>query len=180
VEQADTATAGAGAFRAWTEGVEPPLEATGGPTGEVTVTTGSPGGGRSVFPVGFEELPVAFLGALDLGPRPVPEGPTVRLSAGAMAVLIGRRQAHGHGLPAGEANALQQRLDPGVRHWTVRLEALGGRRRRNLEVLEGEGGIWRVHPTEDGLVELAPASATTVVRDLVALLALGRSARLPT
>jgi hypothetical protein len=56
-----------------------------------------------------------------------------------------------------------------VRHWTLRLEA--GPRRRNLEVLQGEGGIWRVRPADDGLVELAPTTTTAVVRELVALLA---------
>jgi hypothetical protein len=86
-----------------------------------------------------------------------------------MAVLIGRRQAHGHGLPADQAAALQRRLDAGVRHWSVRLEDDRGRR-RNLEVVEGaDAGIWRVRPAGE-LVELAPTSTTEVVRGLVELL----------
>jgi hypothetical protein len=48
----------------------------------------------------------------------------------------------------------------------VRFEAGGWR--RNLEVLEGEGGIWRVRPAGE-LVELAPTTTTAVVRELVAL-----------
>jgi hypothetical protein len=42
-------------------------------------------------------------------------------------------------------------------------------RRRNVEVVEGDGGIWRVRPADDGLVELAPTTTTAVVRELVAL-----------
>ena len=41
--------------------------------------------------------------------------------------------------------------------------------RRNLEVLEGDGGIWRVRPVEE-LVELAPTTSTAIVRELLALL----------
>ena len=88
-----------------------------------------------------------------------------------MAVVIGRGQAHGHDLPPEVANELQERLDAGVRHWTVRF-ARGGWR-RNLEVLEGERGIWRVRPVEGELVELAPTSTTAVVRELIALLLQG-------
>ena len=69
------------------------------------------------------------------------------------------------------ATGLQRRLEAGVRHWTVRFEA--GAWRRNLEVLEGEGGIWRVRPVGE-LVELAPATSTDVVRELVALCERGR------
>jgi hypothetical protein len=83
-----------------------------------------------------------------------------------MAVLFGRREAHGHGLEPDVAAGLQERLDAGVRHWTVRVECAAWR--RNLEVVEGARGIWRVRPADD-LVELAPTSSTAVVRDLVAL-----------
>jgi hypothetical protein len=123
-----------------------------------------------IDPDGFapEDLPVVVIGTVDLGPRPVPEGPPVRLPPSAMAILIGRRQAHGHGLEPEQATALQRRLDAGVRHWTVRVQR--GEWRRNLEVLEGDGGIWRVRPVAGDLVELAPASTTGVVRELVALL----------
>jgi hypothetical protein len=58
--------------------------------------------------------------------------------------------------------------DAGVRHWTVRVQHGGGR--RNLEVLEGDGGIWRVRPVGEDLVELVPATTATVIRELVALL----------
>jgi hypothetical protein len=123
----------------------------------------------SGYDLGRADAPVAVVARLGLGPRPVPEQPSVRLAPEAMAVLIGRRQAHGHGLPAAVATALARRLDAGVRHWTLRLEA--GARRRNLEVVEGEAGIWRVRPAGDGLVELEPATTTAVVRELIALLA---------
>jgi hypothetical protein len=127
-------------------------------------------GDTDIDPEGFaaEDLPVAVIGTLELGPRVVPEGPAIRLPPSAMAILIGRRQAYGHGLPAEQAAALQRRLDAGVRHWTVRVQRGGGR--RNLEVLEGAGGIWRVRPVDDDFVELAPATTTAVVRELVALL----------
>jgi hypothetical protein len=122
-----------------------------------------------IDPEGFppDDLPVAVIGTLDLGPRPVPEGPAIRLAPSAMAVLIGRRQAHGHGLAPEQAAALQRRLDAGVRHWTVRVQR--GGRRRNLEVLEGDGGIWRVRQVAGDQVELAPSSTTAVVREIVEL-----------
>jgi hypothetical protein len=94
-----------------------------------------------------------------------------------MAVLIGRRQAHGHGLDHATAAALQRRLDQGVRHWTVRVEVDG--RRRNLELVDGPGGIWRVRPAGE-LVELAPVTSTAVLRELVALLAGDGGAARPT
>jgi hypothetical protein len=126
-------------------------------------------GATDIDPDGFapEDLPVAVIATLELGPRPAPDGPPIRLPPSAMAILIGRRQAHGHGLAPEQAAALQRRLDAGVRHWTVRVQR--GGTRRNLEVLEGEGGIWRVRPVAGDLVELAPTTTTSVVRELVAL-----------
>jgi hypothetical protein len=85
-----------------------------------------------------------------------------------MAVLVGRREAHGHGLDPAVATELQRRLDNDVRHWTIALQH--GGRRRNPEVVEGRGGIWRVRPAGE-LVELAPTSTTAVVRELIALVA---------
>ena len=124
-------------------------------------------GRRALLPLAAEQVPLALAVLLDLGPRPVPAERAVRLPPGAMAVLIGRRQAHGHGLDPEIATALQRRLDGGVRHWTVRVSA--GRWSRNLEVLEGpDAGIWRVKPAGE-LVELAPTSSTAVLRELVAL-----------
>lgn len=132
---------------------------------------GLPAGERGLVGLAPQEVPVALAAAVDLGPRPVPDGPPMRLASGAMAVLIGRHQAHGHGLPAGQATALQRRLDAGVRHWSVRLHARAGALRRNLEVLDGDRGIWRVRPATDGTIELAPTTSTTVLRELVALCA---------
>ena len=154
--------------RVWTQGEAPSLELLGAGPGWLLVYD-LPAGARALLPVSRADAPVAVVARLGLGPRPVPEQPSVRLAPGAMAVLIGRRQAHGHGLPAAVATALARRLDAGVRHWTLRLEA--GARRRNLEVVEGEAGIWRVRPAGDGLVELEPATTTAVVRELIALLA---------
>jgi hypothetical protein len=116
------------------------------------------------FEVTADEAPVALIAQLGLGPRPAPDLPPVRLAPGAMAILIGRRQAHGHGLPADRAVALQRRLDAGVRHWAVQAA------RRTLEVVDGGGGIWRVRAAGSDLVELSPTTTTAVVRDLVALL----------
>jgi hypothetical protein len=150
------------------EGLDRPTTVLGDST-ECELITDLPGGGRARLALAPEHLPVALAARLGLGPRPVPEGPAVRLEPGAMAILIGRRQAYGHGLPDTDAAALQRRLNAGVRHWSVRLEA--GARRRNLEVVEGEdAGIWRVRPV-DGLVELVPTTTTAVLRELVALLA---------
>jgi hypothetical protein len=73
-----------------------------------------------------------------------------------MAVLVGRREAHGHGLDPAVATELQRRLDNDVRHWTIALQH--GGRRRNPEVVEGRGGIWRVRPAGE-LVELALVAA---------------------
>ena len=124
-------------------------------------------GRRALLPLAAEQVPLALAVLLELGPRPVPAEPAVRLAPSAMAVLIGRREAHGHGLGPEVATSLQRRLDGGVRHWTVRVETDGWR--RNLEVLEGpDAGIWRVRPAGD-VVELAPTSSTAVLRELVAL-----------
>jgi hypothetical protein len=159
------------AFRVWTEGIDPGVTALGDRAGSVLVLD-EPTGERTLVGMSSEEVPLALAGAVDLGPRPVPDGPPVRLPPAAMAELIGRGQAHGHGLPPADADALGRRLEPGVRHWSVRCfgaEGQGGERRGDVEVVEGDGGIWRVR-TADGVVELAPTSSTAVLRDLVALL----------
>ena len=145
------------AFRVWIEGIEPAFAIDGDRSGWVAAD----GAGGSL-----EDLPLALLARLGLGPRPRPDGGAVRLPPGAMAILIGRRQAHGHGLPPDQATALQRRLDAGVRHWTVSLAE--GEQRRNVEVVEGASGIWRVRPAGD-LIELSPTTTTTVVRALVGL-----------
>jgi hypothetical protein len=153
------------AFKVWTEGIEPGIAVFGdGPTS--MVLTDRPGGEQALLAVATGQLPVALAVWLGLGPRPIPAHATVRLEPGPMALLIGRREAHGHGLDPDVAADLQERLDAGVRHWTVRVECAAWR--RNLEVVEGAGGIWRVRPDGD-LVELAPASSTAVLRELVAL-----------
>ena len=135
--------------------------------GDLCVLVTEPAEGRrAVLPLAAEQVPLALAVLLELGPRPVPAEPAIRLAPGSMAVLIGRRQAHGHGLEADVAAALQRRLDGGVRHWTARVETPAWS--RNLEVLEGAGGIWRVRPAGT-LVELAPTTTTAIVRELVAL-----------
>jgi hypothetical protein len=157
-------------FRIWTEGAAPAVTVLG--EGErCAIVTDRPGGERAMLLIATDQMPVALAVCLGLGPRPVPAHPVVRVAPGAMAVLIGRRAAHGHGLHPDVAAGLQQRLDAGARHWTVRAERAG--RRRNLEVVEGDGGIWRVRPVGE-LVELAPTTSTAVVRELVALVALVR------
>ena len=139
------------AFRIWTEGAAPGASVLGGPDASVLVTD-RPGGERALLPLATEQLPVALAVWLGLGPRPVPDEPAIRLDPGAMAVLIGRGQAHGHGLEPEVARDLQRRLEAGTRHWALRFQAGGWR--RNLEVLEGDGGIWRVRSVGE-LVELA-------------------------
>jgi hypothetical protein len=157
------------AFRIWTEGDVQRAEVLGGDP--CVLVTDRPGGERAVLEIAVEHVAPALIAWLDLGPRPRPREPAIRLEPGAMAVLIGRRQAHGHGLEPEVATGLQRRLEAEVRHWTVRFEAGGWR--RNLEVVEGEGGIWRVRPVGE-LVELAPTTTTAVVRELVALCERGR------
>jgi hypothetical protein len=149
-------------FRVWTEGVEPAATVEG--DGPECVMQAGP----DSLPIATERLPVALAVWVGLGPRPVPDHPAIRLAPGAMALIIGRRQAHGHGLEPDVATGLQRCLDEGVRHWTVAVQRGGWR--RNLEVVEGDGGIWRVR-TAGVLVELAPTSTTAVVRELIALVA---------
>jgi hypothetical protein len=149
-----------------TLGAAPSAEVRGDGDLSVLVTERADGR-RALLPLAAEQVPLALAVLLELGPRPVPAEPAVRLAPGAMAVLIGRREAHGHGLDHEVATALQRRLESGVRHWTVRVEAGGWS--RNLEVLDGpDAGIWRVRPAGE-LVELAPTSSTAVLRELVAL-----------
>lgn len=158
------------AFRLWTEGLQPGAIVLGDASAALLIT-GIEDGQRAVVGLAPQEVPLALTAAVDLGPRPPPGGPTVRLAPAAMAVLIAYRQGHGHGLAAADATALQRRLDRGVRHWSVRLDARAGALRRNLEVVEGDGGIWRVRPAAGGTVELAPTTSTAVLRALVALCA---------
>ena len=155
------------AFRIWTEGVEPAAIVLGdGPL--CVLVTARPDGERGLLPTTTRRLPVALAAWLRLGPRPIPAHAPVRLPPGPMSVLIGRGEAQGHDLDPELANDLQERLDGGVRHWTVRFQR--GEWRRNLEVVEGERGIWRIRPVGE-LVELAPTSTTVVVRELIALVA---------
>jgi len=160
------AAARAPVFRVRTEGFEPAAMVLGDKSLCVLVTE-RPDDQKALLPTTTARLPVALVAWLGLSPRPTPEHPAIRLSPGQMAVVIGRGQAHGHDLAPEVASELQERLDAGVRHWTVRF-ARGGWR-RNLEVLEGERGIWRVRPVAGELVELAPTSTTAVVRELIAL-----------
>jgi hypothetical protein len=147
-------------FRIWTEGIEPAATVVG--DGPECVMHAGP----EALPMPTERTPVALAVWLGLGPRPVPGHPAIRLAPGAMAVLIGRARAHGHGLEPEVATDLQRRIDDGVRHWTIAVQR--GQWRRNLEVVEGDGGIWRVRAAGE-LVELAPTSTTAVVRELIAL-----------
>ena len=160
------------AFRIWIEGDARRAEVLGDSTACMLVTD-RPGGEHAVLTVAPAWIPAALAVWLDLGPRQRPTEPAVRLDPGAMAILIGRGQAHGHGIGPDVAAALQRRLDGGVRHWTVRVQCPAWR--RNLEILEGDGGIWRLRPT-DGAIELGPTTTTDVVRELVALCEAARRA----
>jgi len=153
------------AVRISTIGLTPGATVLGDASACVLVTE-RPGDRHALLAIAPEQVPVALAVWLGLEPRPVPAEPAVRLDPGAMSLLIGRGEAHGHGLEPEVATALQRRLDAGIRHWTVRVECDAFR--RNLEVVDGEAGIWRVRPA-DGLVELAPTSTTEVVRALIAL-----------
>jgi hypothetical protein len=153
------------AFRIATIGLSPAASVLGRDARCVFVSD-RPEGRRALVAMATEHVPVALAAWLKLGPRQVPDEPAIRLDPGAMSVLIGRRQAHGHGLEPDVATRLQRRLEAGVRHWTVRVEAGGWG--RNLEVLEGDGGIWRVRTVGEH-VELQPTSTTAVVRELVGL-----------
>jgi hypothetical protein len=153
-------------FRAWTEGEARSVTLLGDATAAVLVTN-RPDGERALLPAPTAHAMLALVVWLELGPRPVPSHPPLRLAPGALAVLIGRTDAHGHGLDPDVAADVQQRLDAGVRHWALRVEWAEGR--RNLEVVDGPRGIWRVRPAGEQ-VELAPASTTAVVRELIALL----------
>jgi hypothetical protein len=147
-------------FRVWTEGIEPAATVLGNGLESVMEV------GPESLPIATERVPVALAVWIGLGPRPVPDHPAIRLPPGAMAIVIGRGQAHGHDLAPEIATDLQRRLDKGTRHWTIAVQRGGWR--RNLEVVDGDGGIWRVRPVGE-LVELAPTSTTTVVRELIAL-----------
>jgi len=148
------------AFRVWTEGTAPAATVLGDGAECVMRTD------RESLPIATERLPVALAVWVGLGPRRVPDHPAIRLAPGAMAVVIGRGEAHGHALDPQIATDLQRRLDQGIRHWTIAVQR--GRWRRNLEVVDGAGGIWRVRPVGE-LVELAPTSTTAIVRELIAL-----------
>jgi hypothetical protein len=151
-------------YRIWTEGEIARAEVLGGDP--CVLVTDRPREERALLEIAAEQVPMALAVWLRLGPRPLPSEPAIRLHPSAMSILIGRGQAHGHGLEPVVATGLQRRLEAGVRHWTLRFEAGGWR--RNLELLEGDAGLWRVKPVGE-LVELAPTTTTAVVRELVAL-----------
>jgi len=159
------------AFRLWTEGIDPGVRILGGHLGALLLVD-EPAGARTLVGVSYEEVPLALVGAVALEPRPSCDEPPIRLGAPALAELIGGADARSP--PRAEAEALKRRLEPGVRHWSVMCagrEGQGGEVPRSVEVVEGEGGIWRVRTVDDGgLVELAPTTSTAVLRDLVALL----------
>jgi hypothetical protein len=138
------------AFRVWVEGLALGLTLLGG-SDACALITQRPDGQRALAALDPELAAVALVAWLGLGPRPRPDGPPIQLEPGPMAQLIGR----------------DERFER-ARHWSVRFEAGGWR--RNVEVVEGEAGIWRVRPGDDGLVELFPTTTTDVVRELVALL----------
>jgi len=175
---AGLAAASEPALRIWTEGIEPGVTVLGDRAG-VLVLVEEPAGKRTVLGVSFDEAALVLVGALALEPRPSSDEPPVRLGPSATGELIGRGQVHPHGLPGADAEALERRLEPGVRHWSVTCaEAVGqgGELRREVQVVEGEAGIWCVRTVAGGLVELVPTTSTAVLRDVVALLGDGAAA----
>ncbi len=131
------ALARAPAARIWTEGEAP--EATVY-CGERCLLLVGPG---TVLDLTPEEVALALWGVLGPGPRPAPtDGDAVVLAPGAMAMLIGARQAHGHGLAPETAAALQERLDAGVRHWSC----AAAKRSRMADSAVAISRSWRARP----------------------------------
>lgn len=131
-------------YRIWTEGVDPGLTVLGDPSGAVLLVE-EPAGALTLLGASPEEVPFVLVAAVALDPRPISDDSPVP--------AIGR-------------------LGPGVRHWTVRRAHHGpehGAPPRTVEVVDGEGGIWRVRPVTGGVAELEPTTSTDVLRDLVAL-----------
>jgi hypothetical protein len=163
-------------FRIRTDGAAPATTVRGDACACLVVTEHARGRSTAIG-VAAAEAPLALWTVVGLGPRPRPDGPPIVLSPGAMALMIGRGRVHGHGLDAAVAAALEQRLAAAPRHWAVQIawQGLdGAERRRNLEVLEGEAaGIWRLRALDDERVEMAPTTSTAVLRDMIALVALG-------
>lgn len=162
------AAARAPEFRIWTEGEAPPLTVHGRVDRSLLVI--EPDGALGVT---VEEIPVALWGLLDLGVRPIAAVDPVSLPPGAMSEFMGRRQAHGHGLPTDQAEAWQQVLDGNMRHWSVRFSrptASEREWRRNVEALDGDTCLARVRQLADGRVELAPTSSTALLRALIGVL----------
>lgn len=151
-------------FQLWTEGDTPPLTLYGGRDLSLLVVAD-----RAALGLSLSEIPLALWGLLDLGPRRLPALDAVRLAPGPMSTFIGRRQAHGHGLPPEQASGWQQLLDQAVRHWTVRASRTRTEQewRRNLEVLDGEDWTARVRRLADGLIELTPTRSSELLRDLI-------------
>jgi hypothetical protein len=161
-------------FEVRTEGEAVPVSVRGNAR-ECLVVAEEAAGRTAQIAVPPVEVPLALWQILGMGPRPIPTVAPVVLPPGAMAILIGRREPHGHGLEPAVAQALERALASRPRHWTVRFQWRGpdgAERRRNVEVLEGEdAGIWRLRRTGDDRVELAPTSSTAVLRELIALTA---------
>jgi hypothetical protein len=158
------------AFTIWTEGLDRAALARGDRV-TCALVTDRPDNRQALLPLATDRLPIALAVWLDLQPRPVLDHAPITLDPGAMAIVIGRREAHGRGLDPDLARDLQERLDAGIRHWTLCVETPHSR--RNLEVVDGEGGIWRVRPVE-ALVQLVPTSSTAVMRELIGLVRAAR------
>lgn len=119
-------------------------------------------------------LPDALARVVELEPRPVPEGPPLRLAPGTLAHLLAAPDDHTP-LPGadprggpGPDNRARQVLASVKRHWRIdahTMDEAGPGRARSLEVLDTPGGMWRLF-VDGRSVELRPSSTTSLWRIL--------------
>lgn len=122
-------------------------------------------------------LPDALARLVELGPRPVPEGPPLRLAPGTLAHLLAAPYDHTpvsdadprHG--PGQDSRARQLLASVKRHWRIEArttDQAGPGCARSVEALDTPDGIWRLF-IDGGCVELRPTSATRLWRALTLL-----------
>lgn len=117
-------------------------------------------------------LPDALARLVELQPRPVPEGPPLRLTPGALAHLLAAPSDHAtppNGDPCGgpgQDQRVRRLLASVTRHWRIEARTMtegGPALPRSVEALDTPDGMWRLF-VDRGCVELRPTSPTLLWR----------------
>jgi len=122
-------------------------------------------------------LPDVLARLVELGPRPIPDGPPLRLTPGSLAHLLAAPDDYAP-LPGadpsgsrGQESRARRLLASVTRHWRIEARTIadaGPGQPRSLEALDTPDGSWRLF-ADAGCVELRPTSPTRLWRLLTVL-----------